>query len=127
MTTVALGGREYTLRPLGLREAVAWRTALETALGPVFGASGAPQIGQIGEAVRAVAASVTPNAMVEFVLGWADDLDEDRERILDTSNDAEIAEAFSACLDLAYPFRSSPTQAGRSASGHPPALPGLTA
>lgn len=120
MSVVILGGREYEVHPLRWREAAEWRGRLEGLLAPVF-ARTTPGVTQLSDVVRAVAPSaLTPDAMLAFVLGWDDALEDERERILDALTQDELTSAFGVLLDLAYPFVAPPAAAIRSANGAPP-------
>ncbi len=109
---ISLGGVDYEIKPLALRESRAWRQQLNGPLAEVTAAlkgAGAIQITN-GADIAALLETLSnrlvlaPDLIFELLLAYAPGLKADIEAIEATATDAEVMAAFTEVLRLAYPF-----------------------
>jgi len=109
---ILLGGVEYEIKPLALRESRAWRQQLNGPLAEVTAAlKGAGEIqvtngADIAALLETLSSRVVlaPDLIFELLLAYAPNLAEDRSRIEETATDDETMVGFVAVLALAFPF-----------------------
>jgi len=112
--TVTLGGQTYTLHPLPIRAAKAWRVkfaepfnALTQALakaGSIKLDSGSDLAGLVGSLSSTLIGST--DIVIEMLFEYAPELAADRARIEEQGTDPEAMAAFIEVLRVAYPFGS---------------------
>ena len=107
---VTLGGKDYVVRPLKLREEREWRQRLSTLLGTL------PELAKVTTdnpaafrgAVDTMMVSM-PDEVVDLFFSYAKDLD--RITIEEEAIGAEIAEGFKKVMTLAFPLPQALTEA----------------
>lgn len=110
--TVKLGEKSYSLKPLALRKAKAWREKLKGPFGNLSKALlGAGDIkltnsSDLSVLINTVADTVidAPDMMFDMLCDYDEDIKRDREILLDTTNDFEVQAAFVEVVKLAFPF-----------------------
>jgi len=106
ITTVRLGGVEYTLKALPIRKAREWRKRLEEYVGRL-GALGAIDLGgNIAQTIEMVRSTVltAPDVALELVYAYAPDIAADAERIENEATDEEVVAVLGEVLRQVYPF-----------------------
>lgn len=103
---VTLGGKEYEIRPLVIRESREWRKKVIGLIAPL------PQMVKVDtdnpeefEKVLATLLVVMPDQAIDLFFNYAKDLN--REEIEGSANDAEMAEAFEEVMKVAFPLAQS--------------------
>jgi hypothetical protein len=112
---VKLGGRDYEIRPLVIRQSREWRKKLASAMAdlPQYMGVDASNPDKFSEALNAMMVAL-PDQVVDLFFEYAKDLP--REEIEDAATDDEIAKAFGEVIKLAFPLAGSLTQAIQSLS-----------
>jgi len=107
---VTLGGNEYDVRPLKLREEREWRQKLSKLIGslPKYAKVTTDDPEAFSGAVDVILVSM-PDDVVDLFFDYARDLD--REAIEEEATGAEVAEGFKAVMDLAFPLPQALTEA----------------
>jgi len=103
---VILGGCEYEVRPLVIRESREWRKKVIKLIAPL------PQYAKTSiEDTEAFEQALTtllvamPDEVIELFFAYAKDLN--RVEIEDSATDAEIQEAFRKVVEIAFPLAES--------------------
>lgn len=103
---VSLGGKEYGIKPLVIKEARAWRSKCVDALtllpDHVHASSDEPD--SFDAALRGLLVTMQ-DVTLDLFFEYAKDLP--RETIEATTNEYEIAEAFSRVIEVAFPLAGS--------------------
>lgn len=100
---VVFGGKEYSLRPLVIKESRVWRQKVISVLGQL------PQLTQVtsedkekfDSALETLLVTM-PDTVVDLFFSYAKDLD--REEIEEVATDSEMAVAWAKVVDLAFPL-----------------------
>jgi hypothetical protein len=108
--TVILGGKEYEILPLVIKDARIWRKKLSTLLGKLPGYTKVTTDDAAGFASAIDAMLVgMPDEIADLFFSYAKDLN--REIIESTATEVELAGAFEAVMAVAIPLTSSLTGA----------------
>lgn len=101
-----LGGKEYEVKPLVIRESRAWRQKLAKTLGmlPQYTGITTDTPDRFKEALDAMLVAM-PDQVVDLVFDYARNLN--REEIEATATDSEIAHAFEQIVEVAFPLARS--------------------
>jgi len=107
---VILGGKEYTVHPLKLREEREWRQKLAELVGslPQFANVTTENPEAFQGAIKALMVNL-PDQVVDLFFLYAKDLD--RKAIEEEAVGTEVAEAFKAVMTLAFPLPQALTEA----------------
>ena len=108
--TVKLGGKEYNILPLVIKDSRVWRAKIIKLIGPL------PQLVNISaddpesfqNALNQMMV-VMPNQVVDLFFEYAKDLE--RDEIEGTATDDEMAVAFEEVVKIAFPLAGSLPQA----------------
>ena len=108
--TVTLGGTDYNVPPLVIRDAREWRKKLVKLLGklPAYAKTNTDDAAGFEAALSAMMVSM-PDEMTDLFFAYAKDLD--REAIESTATEQELAKALEAVLEIAFPLVASLTGA----------------
>lgn len=111
---VRFGDRSYDVQELPTRLNELWRGELEEQLEPIIDIIkglareelSVDNVGNLAGPVEQVTkiAMGSPVTIREMALSYSEELEADREWLLDNSYDSEFVEAFIKILGLAYPF-----------------------
>lgn len=103
---IVLGGKEYEVRPLVIRDSRAWRAQFAKLIGALPGyanvTTDTPD--QFGVAMEAMLVAM-PDQVTDLVFAYAKDLN--RDEIESLATDAEIAKAFEQIVEVAFPLARS--------------------
>jgi len=115
---IILGGREYDVKPLVIRDSRAWRAKVAKLIGglPQYTKTTSDNPDQFKVAIEGMM-SAMPDAIVDLVFDYARDLD--REMIEAVATDAEISVAFTQILEVAFPLARSLAEAVKVLSAKP--------
>lgn len=110
--TVELGGQEYEIQALPIRQSQAWRGRLEGPFSELSAAlEGAGSIelssgADIARLVRTLSGTLigSMDMLLDLLFDYSPKLAADRERIETEAYDDEALQAFAEVLKLAYPF-----------------------
>ncbi len=104
--TVVLGGKEYYVKPLVIRDSRAWRGKLAKTLGmlPQYANVTTDTPDKFQGALNALLVAM-PDQVVDLVFAYAKDLD--RDEIEAVATDTEIAKAFEQIVEVAFPLARS--------------------
>ena len=106
---VILGGKEYSIAPLVIRDSREWRKGVVSLLSALPGytnvTTDTPD--EFGEALNAVMVAL-PDKVVDLFFLYAKTLP--REEIEKTATDAELAKAFERVIEIAFPLAQSVTK-----------------
>ena len=107
---VTLGGKEYEIKPLVIKDAREWRKKFSKLLGklPVFAKATTDEPESFQAAVDAMLVSM-PDEITELFFAYAKDLD--RDEIESSATEPELAKAIDAVMEVAYPLLGSLTGA----------------
>jgi len=123
--TVTLGGKDYTVKQLPIRQAKEWREQLKKPFATLSGAlSSVNKIeltngSDLAKLINSLSDSVidAPDMMFELLCAYCADIATDKEHIFDNAYDVEVQTAFVEVIKFAYPFgklmgllRSGPAQ-----------------
>ena len=100
--TVSLGGKNYEVKPLVIRESRAWRVKLVAALKSLPGqinTTSAPDA--LSDNIQAMFLTM-PDMAADLFFSYAKDLN--REEIEAAALDSELAAAFEQVVELAFPL-----------------------
>ena len=103
---VVLGGKEYEVKPLVIRDSRKWRHGIVTILASLpqyLGASSDDPVA-FGEALKAFLES-KPDEVIDLFFSYAKDLN--REEIEGAATDSELAAAFDKVVAYAFPLDQS--------------------
>lgn len=103
---VVLGGREFEIVPLVIRDSRKWRVKAVEALSslPKYAKVTTDDVDQFGEALNSMLVQ-TPDTVVDLFFNYAKELN--REEIEAIATDEEIAEAFRQVVKMAFPLAQS--------------------
>jgi len=103
---VILGGREYEVRPLVLRDSRKWRKDVVVAISDStqYASVDVKDSVQFKEVINQTLA-LSPDAVIDLFFGYAKDLD--REEIEGKATDEEIDKAFGQVMELGFPLAQS--------------------
>ena len=106
---VILGGKEFPIRPLVIKESREWRKKLIKAFGmlPKYLNMTADNPEGFTEALDAMLNEM-PDVVTDLFFSYARDLD--RDEIESTATDTELAEAFQEVMKFAFPLSQSLTR-----------------
>jgi len=106
---VTLGGKEFPIRPLVIKESREWRKKLIKVFGmlPKYLTMTTDNPEGFKEALDAMLGEM-PDEVTDLFFSYAKDLD--REEIESTANDNELAEAFQEVMKYAFPLSQSLTK-----------------
>jgi len=110
---VILGGQEYIIKPLVIRESREWRRKYAEITTPIFNMVNktAESVEEFGNIYRDFL-TAKPDEAIDLFFDYARDLP--RGKIEASATDAELAKAFEAVVELALPLASSlPKSMGR--------------
>ncbi len=104
--TVILGGKEYSIRPLVIRDSREWRQRFVKVLSsiPYDLKASIDNPETLGPALSMYLSS-KPDDLVDLFFGYAKELN--REEIESAANESEIAKAFDEVLKIAFPLSGS--------------------
>ena len=112
---VILGGQEYRIKPLVIRDSREWRKKLIKAFGilPKYLNMTTDNPEGFTQALDSMLGEM-PEVVADLFFSYAKDLD--RDEIETTANDSELAEAFQEVMKFAFPLSQSLTKilAGRT-------------
>lgn len=107
---VTLGGREYEIKPLVIKEAREWRKQFAKLIGKLPTYAGVTTDDPQGfEAAVEATLVVMPDEMANLFFAYAKNLD--RETIESSATEAELAKAIEAIMEVAFPLVGSMTGA----------------
>jgi hypothetical protein len=103
---IILGGKEYEVKPLVIKDSRAWRKKLASTLGvlPEYTGVTTDTPDKFKGALDAMLVSM-PDQVVELVYDYARDLN--REEIEASATDDEVAKAFEQIVEVAFPLARS--------------------
>ena len=106
---VTLGGREYEIKPLVIRESREWRKKVVAAFGklPEYVNMTTDDPAGFTKALSALLSDM-PDTVVELFFSYAKDLN--RDEIEATATDTELAKAFEEVMAYAFPLSQSLTK-----------------
>jgi len=102
---VSLGGKQYQIKPLAIKESRGWRKKFAEVLGtlPLFvKPTATPK--QFNEVINGMFLDV-PDKIMDLIFEYAKDLP--REEIEAVATDAEMAKVFESILEVAFPLARS--------------------
>lgn len=107
---VTLGGKEYSVRPLKLREEREWRQKLSNLIGSLskYTKVTTDEPEEFSGALEAIMVKM-PDQVVDLFFDYAKDLD--RKAIEEEATGAEVAEGFKKVVALAFPLPQALTDA----------------
>ena len=110
---VVLGGQEYDVVPLVIRDSREWRAQVVELLNglPAFANINTDDSESFGNAIQGFLVSM-PDKVIDLFFGYAKELD--RDEIEAVACEAEIVKAFEQVMGVAFPLASS---AGRILEG----------
>ena len=103
---VMLGGQEYEIKPLVIRDSRPWRKDVADTLAslPVDTKVTTKDIDLFGKVIKSSLFEM-PNKVIDLFFGYAKDLD--REEIEGIATDGEMAKAFLEVVEMAFPLAKS--------------------
>ena len=103
---VILGGNEYEIKPLVIRDSRVWRQKVVTALStiPKHAKATTDDPEKFAEALNAMLVAM-PDTVIDLFFEYAKNLD--RDEIEGVATDTEVATAFEEVVGLAFPLASS--------------------
>ncbi len=106
---VILGGKEYSIAPLVLRDSRKWRKGVVGIMAsiPQYASVTTDTPDEFGAALNAIMVAL-PDKVIDLFFGFAKDLD--RKEIEGIATDVEVAKAFEQVIELAFPLASSPAK-----------------
>lgn len=112
---VILGGVEYQVKPLVIRDSRLWRAKLVKLLAelPKYAKVDSDSPDEFGEALTAIMVSM-PDTICDLFFEYAKDLD--REKIEAVATEAEVAKGFEQVVEIAFPLVQSMTKAMKQVS-----------
>ena len=107
---VKLGGKEYEVKPLVIKEAREWRKKLSALISklPAYVGVTTDDAKGFEEAINAMLSSM-PDKMADLFFSYAKDLN--RDEIESTATEEELATAIEAVMAVAFPLARSLTGA----------------
>ncbi len=104
--TVVLGGKDFEITPLVIRDSRAWRAKVVEALSvlPSYAKTTTDNPELFATALEAMLVKM-PDTVLDLFFDYAKGLD--RKQIEETATDAEMAKAFQQVVDLAFPLAQS--------------------
>jgi hypothetical protein len=115
---VMLGGKEYEIKPLVIRDSRAWRVKVAELIGglPQYTKADTDHPDEFNAAIEGMM-SAMPDKVIDLVFEYARDLK--REEIESVATDAEIFVAFTKILEVAFPLARSLAEATKVLSAKP--------
>jgi len=106
---VVLGGTEYSIAPLVIKDSREWRKGVVSLLSslPQYTNVTTDTPDEFGDALNAVMVAL-PDKVTDLFFLYAKDLD--REEIEKTATDTELAKAFEQVVEIAFPLAQSVTK-----------------
>jgi len=103
---ILLGGQQYEVKPLVIRDSRAWRAKLAQTLGmlPQYVNVTTDTPDKFGGAINAMLVAM-PDTVLDLVFDYARDLN--REEIEGIATEAEISRAFEQIVEVAFPLARS--------------------
>jgi len=103
---VILGGREYEIRPLVIKDSREWRAKVVKLLAPLpqYTKATSDKPDQFMEALNAIMVTM-PDQVCDLFFDYARELD--REAIEAIATDAEVAKGFEQVIEVAFPLSQS--------------------
>jgi len=100
---VVLGGQEYEIKPLVIKESRAWRAEVAKVIGllPQMASFTTDHPDEFQAGIAAILVGM-PDQVVDLVFSYAPELN--REEIEEVATDAEIARAFEQISEVAFPL-----------------------
>ena len=107
--TVILGGREYSIAPLVIKESREWRKKVVGLISemPKYAEVTTDTPDEFGDALNAILVAM-PDKVADLFFKYAVNLN--REEIEANATDAELAKAFEQVIEIAFPLAQSLTQ-----------------
>jgi len=104
--TITLGGVNYDVKPLVIRDSRVWRKKVSALLGniPKYANADTDNPEEFKVAMENMM-SIAPDAIIDLVFDYCVDLN--REEIEAVATDAEIGVAFTKILEVAFPLARS--------------------
>lgn len=108
--SIILGGKEYKIKPLVIKESRKWRANFAKVLGelPQYMKITTDTPDQFMNAINAILVTM-PDKIVDLIFDYAPELN--REEIENNATDAEMAKAFEQIVEVAFPLARSLTGA----------------
>ncbi|MFA5064954.1 MAG: hypothetical protein WC566_05770 [Dehalococcoidia bacterium] len=115
---IILGGKEYEVKPLVIRDSRAWNAKFAKLIGglPQYTKVTTDSPDQFKVAIEGMVSAV-PDAIIDLVFEYARDLN--REEIEAVATDAEILVAFTQIMEVAFPLARSLAGAMKELSARP--------
>lgn len=112
---VILGGKEYQVKPLVIRDSRLWRAKLASLLSelPKYAKVKSDSPDEFREALNAIMVSM-PDTICDLFFDYAKELN--REEIEQKATEAEVAKAFEQVVEIAFPLVQSMSSALERAS-----------
>jgi len=106
---VVLGGVEYSIAPLVIKDSREWRKGVVSLLSslPQYTDVTTDTPDEFGDALNAVMVAL-PDKVTDLFFLYAKDLN--REEIEETATDTELAKAFEQVVEIAFPLAQSVTK-----------------
>ncbi len=103
---VTLGGKEYEVAPLVIRDSREWRKKVITLIAPLPGLSKATtrDMDKFEQALTTLVVTM-PDQVIELFFEYAKELNQ--KEIEDIATDAELAQAFKEVIEVAFPLAQS--------------------
>jgi len=107
--TVILGGKEYSIAPLVIKESREWRKKVVGLISemPKYAEVTTDTPDEFGDALNAILVAM-PDKVADLFFKYAVNLN--REEIEANATDAELAKAFEQVIEIAFPLAQSLTQ-----------------
>jgi len=107
--TVILGGKEYSIAPLVIKESREWRKKVVGLISemPKYAEVTTDTPDEFGDALNAILVAM-PDKVADLFFKYAVNLN--REEIETEATDAELAKAFEQVIEIAFPLAQSLTQ-----------------
>jgi hypothetical protein len=108
--TIVLGGKQYKIKPLVIKQSRKWRATFAKLLGdlPQYVGITTDTPDKFEGAIKAILVAM-PDKIVDLVFDYAPELN--REEIENSATDAEMAKAFDQIAEVAFPLARSLTGA----------------
>ena len=112
---VILGGEEYKVKLLVIKESRQWRVKLSALLSslPKYANVTSDSPDEFGEALNAIMVSM-PDTICDLFFDYAKDLN--RDEIEEKATEAEVGKAFEQVVEIAFPLVQSMTEAMKKVS-----------
>jgi len=110
--SIILGGKEYRIRPLVIKESRKWRAKVVKIMGnlPQYMSITSDTPDEFREAIDVLLVAM-PDKVIDLVLDYSPKLKADREFIENNATDPEMSKAFKQIAEVAFPLVKSLTGA----------------